>query len=215
MSTELHFFPRFTFGCKLKNTKTYNKHTWVLSLATLVPAEPVYTSWKVKKQQLIYSFNQGTRSQVLTNEKLWVKHLRASNAAAWLVYSWLGTKKEILPRGYNGYSSRQTLLFTFMSMKDFLHFHHHTPGHYEQPGALGCTASSAGGGRGWERLRTERSQRKSGWCHKCVKQWVIRWFCWAPVINNLSQMQPGMTSKLTCSSFHTLSHRSAQWAENQ
>lgn len=39
--------------------------------------------------------------------------------------------------------------------------------------------------------------------------------CWAPVINNLSQIQPGMTSKLTCSSFHTLSHRSAQWAENQ
>lgn len=34
--------------------------------------------------------------------------------------------------------------------------------------------------------------------------------CWAPVINNLSQIQPGMTGKLTCSSFHTLSHRSAQ-----
>lgn len=38
---------------------------------------------------------------------------------------------------------------------------------------------------------------------------------WAPVITNLSQIQPGMTSKLTCSSFHTLSNSSAQWAENQ
>lgn len=39
--------------------------------------------------------------------------------------------------------------------------------------------------------------------------------CRAPIINGHSQIQSGMTSKLTCSSFHTLSYRFAQWAENQ
>lgn len=37
--------------------------------------------------------------------------------------------------------------------------------------------------------------------------------CCAPVIN--SQIQSGMSGELTCSSFHTLANRSAQWAENQ
>lgn len=37
--------------------------------------------------------------------------------------------------------------------------------------------------------------------------------CCAPVIN--SQIQSGMPGELTCSSFHTLTNRSAQWAENQ
>lgn len=36
---------------------------------------------------------------------------------------------------------------------------------------------------------------------------------WAPVIN--SQIQSGMTGELTCSSFHTLANRAAQWAGNQ
>lgn len=35
------------------------------------------------------------------------------------------------------------------------------------------------------------------------EKWSDQVVFWASVINNLSQIQPGMTRKLTCSSFHT------------
>lgn len=59
-----------------------------------------------------------------------------------------------------------------------------------------------------------------GECCKNSWKWVLfreavsdQVICCAPVIN--SQIQSGMSGELTCSSFHTLANRSAQWAENQ
>lgn len=59
-----------------------------------------------------------------------------------------------------------------------------------------------------------------GECCKNSWKWVLfreavsdQVICCAPVIN--CQIQSGMSNELTCSSFHTLANRSAQWVENQ
>lgn len=66
---------------------------------------------------------------------------------------------------------------------------------------------------GWK-LTVSTGEKKN----TCEKLTLLPWrevasdqvICWAPVINNLSQIQSGMTGKLACSSLHTQSYRSAQ-----